>query len=1348
MKSDKNNSHYWYDLLSDFSLTSKLWLEGLDFPPETDHPKIKTKMDACETIKLSINEKNHEKLYSILHAAWAILLHRYTGSDDIVYGIKTNPLLPMRSIIREGESIQTFIDNLKKQTNNNQKKVALFYHDAKFSERLSSWINYLFLYPTNLKNKKIKIKNELLKFPLILVVKNEKLPTIQLYYNTTKFSKKNIKNIATHYVLIIKKILSETQNEIAHFSILTPNEKKQLNCFSKPSYNQLSMNRDKCCHELFMFEAEKNPNHLAVMNATNSLNYKQLEELSNQLAHFLLKKNIKVGESVIILMERSPALIVAMLAIFKIGAMYIPINPKYPDERIQYILSDCSPNIILANNNHRIPADYHDKTYILDDQYELLATYPTQKIIRHFSSKEIAYIIYTSGTTGHPKGVMIKHSSLTNLALWYQEFLSITSKDRASQFASSGFDSFFCETIPFLTVGASIHIIDDHEKLTPNLFLPWLVKEKITVCDLPTSYAKLLFNMAWPANLHLRMLKIGGESLTEYPNQVFSFDIWNIYGPTESTVECTFNKIYSANSPIEKYTDKHKPPPIGKPIANSEMYIVDQHFELVTLGNVGELLIGGAIISSGYLNRKQLTREKFIRNLYSTHSKAKLYRTGDLVRWLPDGNLEFIGRVDNQVKIRGYRIELSEIENAIRKFPDVSEAIVLAKDIPNARKTLVAYLVSNLDKIRIPYNMKCLLNIDDIHFFEVVSDDISKEGIAITGLSQKINSDASLRINIKLPGTSDGQWLSGRLAWQVEQRAGIEFDKTPKQTASMNKCIEYYLATHNLMDTIQNSASKRNIRKAIRPMLPEYMIPNVFCILPQFPLTFNGKIDWKALPPPKDFERLLERQYVPPRTETEKEVLNIWCDILNIKQASITDNFFDLGGNSLMVSELSVRIIKKFNISIPVKVFVDSPFVPFIAEYIESKGKNDTFKSTIQEEIYHDALLHDDIFPTKKLAHFKQPNGILLTGAGGFFGIYLLRELLKQTQAKIYCLIRKGEFESAAKRLIKSINEYDLSNEIQLSDRRIVILEADISNDCFGISPQQYQNMAENIDTIYHCGAQVNTMASYTNLRSSNVQGTLEIIKFATTATDKVIHYISTLSSAVKLDSDGCYAEEFPDSDVHNLVGGYAITKWVSERLLTQIKNRGLPVNIYRFGHIFGQEDTGITSVNNSLLYFIKGCIQLGLAPNWKENITFLPVDFASKALINISLHHPEKSNVYHLDHPYGIMWTDLVAWLQNYGYTINLCSHQKWREQLTSITPDNALYPFLPQYLAEETPPQTPSTNIEHSVSALKEMGIDFPEMTDQLLHIYFNYLCQTEFLPAPAQQREQLSEISLKNF
>ncbi len=445
-------------------------------------------------------------------------------------------------------------------------------------------------------------------------------------------------------------------------------------------------------------------------------------------------------------------------------------------------------------------------------------------------------------------------------------------------------------------------------------------------------------------------------------------------------------KVFKANTPPNKQPRRHFPPPIGKPIFNSEVYVVNSHMQLVPIGGVGELLIGGINLATGYLNRPQLTREKFIHHCFSKNAHAKLYKTGDLVRWLSDGNLEFIGRSDHQIKIRGYRIELSEIETAIANYPDVGEVVVLAKELVNGHKTLIAYLVPNLDKIRIPYQERCLLTSDELSYLQVFSEDISKEGLAVTSLTENFAKSAFIKVNIKLPGSSQPQWLTGRIVWQQKERAGIQFTDTPEQKKLLQRSIEYYLSTHNLMETLQSAAAKRNLRKALKRKLPEYMIPSMFSILPEFPLTFNGKVDWKSLPPPQDFERLLERKYVEPRNKTEKTLSEIWSNILGINPISITDNFFDLGGNSLFVSKLSIEILNNFNISIPHKILFDSPFIPIIAEYIDSNGKQYTHQSSIQNDIHRDAVLHDGILPKRKLSdRLSNPKGILLTGAGGFW---------------------------------------------------------------------------------------------------------------------------------------------------------------------------------------------------------------------------------------------------------------------------------------------------------------------------------------------------------------------------
>lgn len=1340
----------------DDGLSAKLWLEEFEVGAEAaDEPQYvmtyqTKKFNFTKKQVQSIQQflkKNKSKWETLIHAAWGLLFARCGTTDSIIYGTAdllssqakklkiSQPITPILTNINDKISIRKYISKIKTQL---QKKI------TKKNKEID--VRYLLLAKKIKKNiKTMPIKTN--QFPLILVVDKNQYSYIEIFYKKSLFSKSSIKSLLEHIALILEAICNDPKEIVTQFNILTDNEKQKLfQLWNKPQYPFAVPELTSCPHELFAKQALKTPDQLAIDHENTLITYQELEKVSTYFARMLLSYGVRPGDRVAVLMDRTPTLIMIMLAIFKTGAIYVPIEPKYPDERIKYVLEDSEPAIVLVNETQRLSKDNLAISHVIESNWNLLDYQQDENkdlVLPTVTPETIAYIIYTSGTTGQPKGVMIKHASLTNLIVWYWMCFSATAKDRASQFASQGFDAFFCETIPMLATGASIHIVDDNTKLSPSLFFDWLVNKKITICDLPTAYAQMLFSMSWPQDLNLRILKIGGESLTHYPNHKFPFDIWNIYGPTETTIEATYAKIYTANTAKKTSTEKH-PPPIGKPIANSEVYIVDQYLQPVPLGVAGELLIGGIVTSTGYFHRGELTEEKFIPHILAKNKNKKLYRTGDLARWTLDGNLEFIGRVDYQVKIRGYRIELSEIETIVSQYPDVNEVVVIAKEAPHGEKTLIAYIVPDLDKQRFLYQERCLLSINHTSYIEVLVEDISTEGVKISGLMERVTPGQNVTLLLKLPGFTESKKFPGYIIWQENNHCGIKFNlKNEDEKEAISKSIDYFLTTHNVMEVLLSSSTKRSLRKALRKKLPEYMIPFMFVTLLKFPLTFSGKIDVKGLPPPEDFEHLLQKEYIPPKTETEKILATLWGEILQQKQISMSDNFFDLGANSLSAAKLSVKILEHFKLSMPAKILFDLPFIPILAQYIDSKGRQYTTQSIIQAEIQHDSRLPENILPTKKISpSLKNPQNILLTGAGGFLGIYLLKELLAHTQAKIYCLIRKGEFETAAKRLIATIESFKLENEISLSDRRIIAIPSDLSFDRLGIPLELYNNLTEKIDLICHCGAQVNIMAAYNKLRGSNVYGTLEMIKLATTHHDKPIHYISTLSATCKKDVTGSLMEEFPGEQYGELTGGYALSKWVSEKLLTEIKNRGLPVSIYRSGYISGRSDTGMTNPNDALLMLIKGCIQLGLAPDWEEKITILPVDFVSKAIIRISLHQPDTAAVYHIDHPTGILWSDLISWLNNYGYIIKFCSLRKWQQQLAKINSENALFPFLPYYLSLPEKQTSPLVNTEKATEILKSLELPYPAIDDNLLNTYFNYLREIDFMPATEETSVQKTD------
>jgi amino acid adenylation domain-containing protein/thioester reductase-like protein len=1329
----------------DEDVSTKLWLEEYNTRTAAKRKRQpvfkKYQLKNSKAIKTFI-KKNKMSWQIFITCAWGYLLSRFSSADVISFGTTSllrrkqssltinSAIKLMNCRINEKTTTHFFIKTIKKQLN------------SKRSTKDYADLRYLLLFTT--KKKKSSFKNMTsAQFPLSLIVSEDNPSHISFCFDATIFSSDSIKNIAEHLQLVIHKLsTTDLKQKIALLNLLTAKEQKNIfQEWKTPVYDFHVPQLKKCMHDLFSQQAHINPQALAIYHNQRHVTYKELDEASTQLAH-LLKKNRNISSTPIaVLMDRTPSLIMAMLAIFKCGAIFVPINPKYPKERVEYVLNDCQSPFILVSQKEKIPERYQDKAWVIEEDWSKLTNLTIQPLAQ-INPEQTAYIIYTSGTTGQPKGVMIKHNSLVNLIAWYKSCFNVKKHDCASQFASQGFDTFLCEVAPCLALGASVHIVDDNIKLTPHLFFEWLVDRKITIADLPTSYAQMLFAMTWPKNINLRLVKIGGESVTHYPDQVFPFDIWNGYGPTETTIEATFIKLCSANTSYNTIV-RHFPPPIGRPIAYTEIFVVDKYLQPVPIGIVGELLIGGAGVAVGYLHHPELTAEKFIPHILDKNNSGKLYRTGDLVRWLPDGNLEFIGRIDHQVKIRGYRIELGDIESIISQYPDINEVAVLVRENTAQEKSIVAYVVPNLNTNRYLYQERILLGVKN-KFIEAVSEDISKGGIAISGVNEPLSIGEKVVVRLILPGLSSSKELPGRIIWQQNERCGMIFDVNDEDKHLIDKSVEYYLSTHNALELVLSAASKRNLRKALRDKIPEYMIPSAFVTLLQFPLTFSGKIDTKSLPQPEEFQQIIQKEYIAPKTDLEKKLVHIWEKILAKKITSISDNFFDLGGSSLTAAQLSVEILDKFQINIPAKILFDLPYIPILAEYINTKGQSYTQQSDIQQDINKDSQLDENIFPTDKLSpHLLNAKNILLTGAGGFLGVYLLKELLKNTNAKVTCFVRKGEFENPVKKLMANVQKFRLEQDISLADRRLIIIGADISYHHFGLPQERYNHLVNNIDLIIHCGAQVNIMASYNKLRGSNVQGTLEIIKFATTAIDKPIHYISTLSSATRKDAQDMLIEEFPDAEYKDIYGGYAISKWVSERLLSEINNRGLPVTIYRSGYISGQSDTGMTNLNDALLMLIKGCIQMGYAPHLDEKITLLPVDFVSESIVQLSLKFPDGANVFHIDHPTGILWTDLIAWLNDYGYSIKILPLQKWQQLLVTIPQNNALFTFLPHYLSlkEERPAEV---SVEKTSHALKSIGLNYPAIDDNLLSIYFDYLVFINFLPIPQTQLHGQQEIT----
>ncbi len=457
-------------------------------------------------------------------------------------------------------------------------------------------------------------------------------------------------------------------------------DRQRLTLSSSPAQGAL-------VQQLVAAQAAAFPNHAAVVADDHVLTYRILNERANQIGNFLRSLGVGPDTLVGLCMEPSATLVLAELGILKSGGAYVPLDPSYPQGRLEFILKDAEPKVLVTEERlaMRLPVGKW-RTIKLDTDALQIEQHSRASTSNDGRAENLAYVIYTSGSTGRPKGVQITHASLLNLVFWHQRAFEVSSSDRASQIASPGFDAAVWETWPYLAAGASLHLAKDGIRSEPVALRNWLVRERITIGFVPTALAEQMIALDWPGESALRILLTGADLLHFYPPPTLPFTLVNNYGPTECTVVATSCAVLP--SPHDG------PPPIGRPISNVQIYILDERLQQVPVGQPGEICIGGAGVGRGYLNSPELSAGKFIDNPFQTSpNDRRLYRTGDVARYLPDGQILFLGRIDEQIKIRGYRVEPNEVVAALKSHPAVRASAVVTREHTGTDKHLIAYVV-------------------------------------------------------------------------------------------------------------------------------------------------------------------------------------------------------------------------------------------------------------------------------------------------------------------------------------------------------------------------------------------------------------------------------------------------------------------------------------------------------------------------------------------------------------------------------------------------------------------------------------------------------------------------------
>ncbi|MBD2448701.1 non-ribosomal peptide synthase/polyketide synthase [Nostoc sp. FACHB-152] len=503
-------------------------------------------------------------------------------------------------------------------------------------------------------------------------------------YNTDLFDAATIRRMAGHFVTLLEGIVVNPEAQIWQLPLLTKIEQQQL--LVEWNNTQVDYPSDKCIHQLFEEQVEKTPNAVAVVFGNQQLTYYELNCRANGLAHYLYSLGVGAKVLVGLCVERGLLMVIGLLAILKAGGAYVPLDPEYPQERLSFMLEDAQVSVLLTQQHLSDRLPQHQATVLcLDTQWQAIDKSSQDNLNTDVQATNLAYVIYTSGSTGTPKGVMVEHQGLCNLAQAQIQTFGLTSDSRVLQFASFSFDASIWEVVMAFGSGATLYLGTKDSLLPGKPLIERLRDDAITHITLPPSALAVMPQEELPA---LQTIIVAGEACPAELIKQWSVgrNLFNAYGPTEASVCAT----------IAKCTPEDEKISIGKAIANTQVYILDKNLQPVPVGVPGELHIGGVGLARGYLNRRELTQERFINSPFGT---GRLYKTGDLARYLPDGNIEYLGRIDNQVKIRGFRIELAEIEARLSQYEEVQACCVIVREDNPGDKRLVAYVVTHLGQI-------------------------------------------------------------------------------------------------------------------------------------------------------------------------------------------------------------------------------------------------------------------------------------------------------------------------------------------------------------------------------------------------------------------------------------------------------------------------------------------------------------------------------------------------------------------------------------------------------------------------------------------------------------------------
>ncbi|MCF6437464.1 non-ribosomal peptide synthetase [Pseudoalteromonas sp. MMG022] len=887
---------FWREKLAQVASSTHLYLEQAKEHSTHGAAKEKLALSAQVSAQLqSLAQQHKVTLNTLIQAAWAYVVHRYSGEQRVMFGETVSGRPP--ELAGVNDIIGLFINSLpvvvdiqpEQDIGNwlrslNQASVERVEHGhlplseiQTLSPHISSGLAERKLFDTLVVFENYPVDQEIhhivegsgltvnelrneeqTNYALTLMVlpehtgSEDKL-SFELGYRSEQYSTESVGELLALFELTLTRFLASDCHTVGQLSALIPSQSRQLLDWN----NTVSeYPKESCIHELFEEHAANTPQAIAVTfdgDTTATLTYGELNAKANQLAHYLIAQGVKPDTLVGISVERSLEMVIGLLGILKAGGAYVPLDPSLPEARLNYMVQDSGAELVLTQQKFAGLFQCDQQQLVCLEQAETFAQYSTENIDKTrlgLTSSHLAYVIYTSGSTGQPKGVESIHRGMMNRLDWMHCEYRLQTGDRVLQKTPYSFDVSVWEFFWTLGYGAQLVVAKPDGHKDPEYLRDLIQTQQVTVMHfVPSMLANMLNEVSFSQLPSVRYVFCSGEALAKKLADEFNAtksehtQLFNLYGPTEASIDVTYWECDGS--------DKLSFVPIGRAINNTQLYVLDTQLQPVPVGVPGVLYIGGDNLARGYLNRPELTAERFIANPFfaanSVNSSERLYHTGDLARYLPDGNLEFIGREDDQIKVRGLRIELGEIEAQLAKQSGVESAYVMARDFAGSTQ-LVGY--------------------------------------------------------IKAPN-------------ELPQAAQLS------------------LVTQ--------------VKAGLAKQLPDYMIPSVLLVVSQWPLTPNGKVNKKALPTPENIDR--QSEYIAPETQTEQVLAEMWSQLLGVEQSKIgtTTNFFELGGHSLMVVRLVAMIKQKFTVGLDMATALRAPNIKEVAHHIDSEILKLEFKQAGSE---------------------------------------------------------------------------------------------------------------------------------------------------------------------------------------------------------------------------------------------------------------------------------------------------------------------------------------------------------------------------------------------------------------